>query len=115
MKMKTENGNMISMDMVLTKENFEMIKNIYNGKEVVGCFVEDEMVVNILNEKEYKAQQLEESIAFAKSVEDKTIGELSNKELKEIVDNSNFMTDFLRDNIEEVEAALQSLQDDIND
>ena len=110
--MKTEIN---SMDIVLTKENFEMIKGIYSGTEVVGCFVDGDIVVNVFNEKEHKTQQLEDAIAFAKSVEDKTIGELSNKELKEIVDNSNFMTDFLRDNIEEVEAALQSLQDDIND
>jgi len=113
--MKTENGNMISIDMVLTKKSFEMIRDIYEGKEVVGCFVKDEMVVNILNEKEHKTQQLEEAIAFARSVENKTIGELSSKELEEILDNNIFMTDFLRDNIDTAEAALQSLRDDIND
>ena len=107
-----EIGKMVSMDIVLTKENFEMIKNIYNGKEAVGCFIEDDMAVNIFNEEEHKAQQMEESIAFANSVQDKTIGELSHKELEEILDNSRFMIDFLHDNREVAEAALQSIQDD---
>ena len=112
MKMKTEIGKMVSMDIVLTEENFKMIKNIYNGKEAVGCFIEDEMVVNVFNEKEHKTQQIEESIAFANSVQNKTIGELSHKELEEILDNSRFMIDFLHDNREVAEAALQSIQDD---
>jgi len=113
--MKTEIGKMVSMDIVLTKENFERIKDVYEGKEAVGCFIEDDMAVNIFNEEEHKAQQMEESIAFANSVQDKTIGEFSHKELEEILDNSRFMIDFLHDNREIAEAALQSIQDDSHD
>ena len=68
---------MKALDIVLTKENFEMIKDIYEGKEVAGCFVEDNMVVNIRNEsnfgREEKVTKLAEVYAelFPLSTEDK--------------------------------------------
>jgi len=56
--MKTEIGKMVSMDIVLTKENFELIKSVYDGTECDSCFIDgDNMVVNIRNETHFGREE----------------------------------------------------------